>query len=291
MRVLYHSMNITPKSYFKAILILICLLNSIIPVSSALNNSDTQTSLDDVSIIVRSHSNDVNEQIVQVSYETTDWIIKELKNSQTRLKNLEISELEYLKDLLSIFHTLGLLPSEISIYSFQRLADEIQETMLSSIDTEYIQRMGKIMLNVYEPVHQFDSGKDLPIHIGRGTIIGSVSFGNYLVKRIIPFKPYGFYELFSRRLFLDYNISSVFSYASACIWTPGPRGHHVLYSFYPYPSLQSFSKNIFVDKAIGGIFLLGTHISLEAYSNDGKNILFDATIGVYGADLMIGFGR
>ncbi|MDG6228580.1 MAG: hypothetical protein QCH96_01290 [Candidatus Thermoplasmatota archaeon] len=281
----------TFKSSFKVSLVLICLLSSILPVSSALNNVDALASLNDVSIIVRSHSNDINEQIVQVSYKTTDGIINELKNSQTRLKNQEISELEYLHEFLSIFQTFGILPSNFSIVFFQRLADQAQGSIHSSHNLNLVQRFDQILYETYEQNNQFDRAINPSIHIGRGTIIGSVSFGNYLVKRIIPFKPYGFHEVFSKKLFLDYNLSSVFSYASACIWTPGPRGHHVLYSFYPYPGLQSFSKNVFVDKAIGGMYLLGAHISLEAFSNDGKNILFDATIGVYGADLMIGFGR
>jgi hypothetical protein len=31
------------------------------------------------------------------------------------------------------------------------------------------------------------------------------------------------------------------------------------------------------------------NISLEAFSKDGSKVYFDATIGIYGADLMIGF--
>jgi len=121
-------------------LILICLLSSISPVSQALIKGDTPSSLDEVSIIVRCQSNSVNEHIVQISYETTRWIIEELKNIQTRLKEQEISELEYLHEFLSIFQTFGILPSNFSIVFFQRLADQAQGTIHSSHNLKLVQR-------------------------------------------------------------------------------------------------------------------------------------------------------
>ena len=128
-----------------------------------------------------------------------------------------------------------------------------------------------------------------PIHLGRRTIIASLGIGNYLVRRIIPIRPYGFIDVINKEILKRYNLTSTFSYAAACMWTPGPSGYHVLHSFIPIAGYETYSQKIFNDKSIGGVFILGINISLEAFSNDGAKVYFDATIGIYGADLMIGF--
>ncbi|MFH1014018.1 MAG: hypothetical protein V1769_05885 [Thermoplasmatota archaeon] len=247
-------------------------------------------SSNDVSITIKAQTIDSYEKTIMMDYESAKILMSDLKNLQIDMEIGEIVEKEYLRRFLEIFRNSGILPEEYSIEFFYECAKTFHQSITSSVLYEAIQRIGRLGVDFFERNTLQDVYDGIPLHIGRATIIGSISFGNYLVKRVIPFKPYGFNEVFSKELFLDYNLSSYFTFASACIWIPGPRGNHVLFSFYPYMGLESFSQKRFIDKSIGGIFILGANISIEAFSNDGKDVLFDATIGVYGADIMIGFG-
>lgn len=265
------------------IVFIACAIISLDTLPALQQNTITENNQQD--IIISLQTSDNHKRTIKVSPETAEMITADLKELQIKIDQNEISELEYFEQFIELFKKEGIIPEEYSLRLFQLIGEKLQEKLsITTLDEQLSSRLTQdTALFANDP-------KTIPIHLGRATIIGSISFGNYLVRRVIPFKPFGFYEVFSKELFLDYNLSSFFTYASACIWTPGPRGHHVLYSFIPYPGLQSFSQKIFLDKSIGGIFLLGANISLEAFTEDGENVLFDATIGVYGADLMMGFG-
>jgi hypothetical protein len=244
--------------------------------------SSSENASNDVIIAIK--TGDKIDRTIPVSSATAEQLKDELLKLQSKIEAHKITEKEYLEQFINLFKKQGLLPKEITLELFQQIAEILQGKSSSTSFDESLQKFGLKETSLFE-----NNPAKIPIHIGKATIIGSIRFGNYLVRRVIPFKPYVFDEIFSKELFLNYNLSSCFTYASACIWIPGPQGHHVLYSFIPYPGLQSFSQKIFLDKSIGGIFLIGANISLEAFSEDGKNVLFDATIGVYGSDIMIGF--
>ncbi len=247
------------------------------------------SSSNDVRITVKAQTIDPYEKTIMMDYESAKILMSDLKNLQMKISIGGITEQEYLGRFLEIFQNSGILPEEYSIELFYKCAKAIHQLISLSLLDGAIQRIGRRGVDFFESNTLQDGYDGIPLHIGRATIIGSISFGNYLVKRVIPFKPYGFNEVFSKELSLNYNLSSYFTFASACMWIPGPRGNHVLFSFYPYTGLESLSQKRFIEKSIGGIFILGANISLEVFSNDGKDVLFDATIGVYGADLMIGF--
>jgi hypothetical protein len=214
---------------------------------------------------------------------SSDEIILMMNNMKTLLNKLEnntISEKDFLESLLVLFMNEDIIPKTCTFNNLK----EIGSAFSQNIDQDNFFDFNN--LNYF---NLFNDSMGIPIHLGRSTIIGSISFGNYLVKRVIPFGKYGFYEVFSKNILLDYNLSSDFTYASACLWTPGPHGNHVLYSFMHYPGLQKLSHKVFIDKAIGGLFVIGANISLEAFSTENDQVLFDATIGVYGSDMMFGF--
>lgn len=262
------------------------ILFSIICLLLVANNAtilSKEESLDDKNseIIIRisSDASQHEEHLFEMSRQQADQIIMQIQLLQENLEDQEITEVEYIKGFIDIFQKQHLLPKECSFENLFSLAQEFQVKSPS----------------LYLPLNNTNETGDekptIPLHIGRSTIIASIGIGNYLVQRIIPFRPFGFHEVFTNDLLTDYNLTSMFSYASACIWTPGPKGHHVLYSLKPYPALERFSQKIFADKAIGGIFFLGVNISLEAYAKDGSEVLFDATIGIYGSDIMFGFSK
>lgn len=245
--------------------------------------STSENTSNDVIIAIK--TGDKIDRTITVSSTTAEQLTEELQNLQSKIDTKEITEKEYLEQFIYLFQKEGVIPEDFSLELFQQIAQVLQEQLSLTPLDEILSTFALKQTSLFD-----NNPTKIPIHIGQATIIGSISFGNYLVRRVIPFKPFGFYEVFSQELIPNYNLSSFFTYASACIWTPGPRGYHVLYSFMPYPGLQSFAQKIFLDKSIGGIFIAGANISLEAFSTDGKTVLFDATIGVYGSDLMIGFG-
>ena len=263
------------KSIKKKVLLLMVLgallSNSLIIVQSQQN---TTMEKENVFIHVKNDQGNTLESI-GLSNDKAYIIKDKLIDLTNQMERGEYTTYVYLEKLLSIFHEAKILPLHFNLKNLQEIAQKLNNL----IDQQN-----------YENENQLINTARGSLHIGRGTVIGSIGIGNFLVRRIIPFAPYDFINIFTKKLFLDYNLSSFFSYASACIWTPGPKGHHILYSFISYPGLSALSKKIFVDKAIGGIFILGANISLEAYSQDGQKVLFDATIGVYGSDIMIGFG-
>lgn len=212
---------------------------------------------------------------IEISYQQKQNIIEKLTNIKQKLDNKQITDLNYIREFIKIFQDENILSKNININTMIEASNLLNQ----KIPTYNISEISnnKLLEN------------DASIHIGKKTIIASLGIGNYLVKRIIPIKPYGFIDLINKEILRKYNLTSTFSYASVCIWIPGPRGYHVLHSLNPISGLEDFSKKIFNNKAIGGIFLLGLNISLEAFSKDRSIVYFDATIGIYGADLMIGF--
>jgi len=228
---------------------------------------------------------------MEINYDDFSSIMTKLKRLQQQLENNSITEKYFLTNLLTVFSDVNLIPKTCNFENLELIANGLHQKIIK-LNNKAMGNEHKTFQFEQSDTNEIKKTSDkIPFHLGRSTIIGSISFGNYLVKRVIPFSPYGFYEVFTRELFQEYNLSSFFTYASACIWIPGPRGHHVLYSFIHYPGLDFLSKKIFIDKAIGGIFVLGANISLEAYSTQGDQVLFDATIGVYGSDIMIGFEK
>jgi hypothetical protein len=189
--------------------------------------------------------------------------------------------LTYFDNFIRIFQEEDILPFEYNLDFLLELYNLLYQNIsnLESYDLKFEKSNDdKKFLN-----------SDIPIHFGRRTIIASLGIGNFLVRRIIPIRPYGFINVIDKEILRKYNLTSTFSYAAACMWTPGPSGYHVLHSFIPIAGFEDFSHKIFSDKSIGGVFLFGINISLEAFSKDRSIVFFDATIGVYGVDFMIGF--
>jgi hypothetical protein len=195
------------------------------------------------------------------------------------LNKNEINDLTYFNEFIKIFQDENILSKNFNLNNMIELSNLIIQD--KSIEHKIHEKSSNSNEKIFN--------NSFPVHIGKRTIIASLGIGSYLVRRIIPIKPYGFINVLNKEILRKYNLSSTFSYAAACMWTPGPRGYHVLHSLNPISGLEDFSKKIFNNKAIGGIFLLGLNISLEAFSKDRSKVYFDATIGIYGADLMVGF--
>ena len=263
-------------------LIILALIGLLIIANNSTVISKQEQSFDrSEEVILRIKANSIFEEdkYIEMSREKVDQIILNIQKLQFDLENNKLTHKEYIKGFLEVFQNENLISNEITLDKLEKIGKIFQNNLL--LNNPIIDSKNDTT----------DVNKGLPLHVGRSTVIASIGIGNFLVKRIIPFRPFGFYDLFNRDFLKTYNLTSTFSYASACIWTPGPKGHHVLYSLNPYPGLDILSQKIFADKAIGGIFILGINISLEAFTADYSEVLFDATIGVYGSDIMYGFSN
>jgi hypothetical protein len=261
-----------------SILIIILTLNIQVISQNTYKESDKE---EIVIIKIREDSTGQKATYMNINLEQTQKIIEKLEKIIDKLNKDEIDEITYFDNFLKIFQEENIIPEHCNIELLLEIYNLIyQNITLNQDETK----------NSEKPERQFGLlDNEIPIHLGRRTIIASLGIGNYLVKRIIPIRPFGFIDIMNKEILRRYNLTSTFSYALACMWTPGPSGHHVLHSLIPLAGFENFSEKIFIDKAIGGIFILGLNISLEAFSRDGTKVYFDATIGIYGADLMIGF--
>jgi len=223
----------------------------------------------------------LNATYIDITFTQTQRIIEKLKTLKQKLNQNIIDDISYFNDFITIFQEEKILPKECTL----ELIIEIYNYLFQNISL--LKNENLILEKPKQNTNLLDF--EIPIHLGRKTIIASIGIGNYLVRRIIPIRPYGFIDIMNREIFKKYNLTSTFSYAAACMWTPGPSGYHVLHSYIPVIGFENYTKKIFIDKSIGGVFILGLNISLEAFSKDGSKVYFDATIGIYGADLMIGF--
>jgi hypothetical protein len=232
-----------------------------------------------ITLKIGENINGLKATYIEITYDQTQKIMDKLIILKQKLDKNEITDLAYFNEFIKIFQDENILSKNCNLNNMIEISNLINQNISieKSIDKISDESNKKLLNN------------ELPIHIGKRTIIASLGIGNYLVRRIIPIKPYGFIDVINREILRKYNLTSTFSYAAACMWTPGPRGYHVLHSLNPIVGLEDFSKKTFNSKAIGGIFLLGLNISLEAFSKDRSKVYFDATIGIYGADLMIGF--
>ena len=264
----------------KIIIILIILSFLILNVSvlSQNNIQENKTEEQIVTIKIGENINGFNATYIDISYTQTQRIIEKLTTLKQKLN--QIDDFTYFNDFIKIFQEENILPTECNL----NLLLEISNLLYQNIS---LFKVNDLILE--KPKDNIILDNDVPIHLGRRTIIASLGIGNYLVRRIIPIRPYGFIDVINKEILRRYNLTSTFSYAAACMWTPGPSGYHVLHSFIPIAGFETYSQKIFNDKSIGGVFLLGVNISLEAFSKDGSKVYFDATIGIYGADLMIGF--
>jgi hypothetical protein len=264
------------KTIKKIIISLIILSFLIINIPVLSENNHQQDAINEEIVIIKigEAQNGNNPIYKKISYSQTQQIIEKLKNLKLQLNQDQIDDLTYISDFIKIFQDEKILPKEISLELLIEISDLISKNKY--LDNEKINGITNL-------------SNDASIHIGKKTIIASLGIGNYLVRRIIPIRPYRFINLLDKEILRRYNLTSTFSYAAACMWTPGPSGYHVLHSFNPIIGFEAFSHKIFNNKSIGGVFLLGANISLEAFSSDGTKVFFDATIGIYGADLMIGF--
>jgi hypothetical protein len=270
------------KNHQKKIIITIIILSILLINIPALSEKIIQANKNEEKIVTIKINKDINgysATYLDITYSQTQRIIEKLRDLKIKLNQKQINDLTYINDFIKIFQEEKILPNEINLNSLLQIHNSIY-TNISSLQLEN---------PISKKENNYILNNDFPIHIGRNTIIASLGIGNYLVKRIIPIRPYRFINIIDKEILRRYNLTSTFSYAAACIWTPGPSGYHVLHSFKPIIGLENYSQKIFNDKSIGGIFLLGMNISLEAFSKDGSKVYFDATIGIYGADLMIGF--
>jgi hypothetical protein len=263
------------------ILIILSFLTININVLSEKISQDTELEEKIVTIKIGTDLNGYKAKYIDISYMQTQRIIDKLSNLKQELNEKQINELTYFDKFIKIFQEEDILPIEYNLDFLFEIYDLIYQSIFkiesSDLRFDKSQISNKIVDN------------DIPIHLGRRTIIASLGIGNYLVRRIIPIRPYGFINVINKEILRRYNLTSTFSYAAACMWTPGPSGYHVLHSFIPIAGFEDFSQKVFLNKSIGGVFLLGMNISLEAFSKDRSIVFFDATIGIYGADLMIGF--
>jgi hypothetical protein len=246
-------------------------------------NITKESKLEEERVIIKIGTDEygLDATYIEITFTQTQRIIEKLKSLKQKLNQNEIDDITYFNEFIKIFQEENILPNKYNLDLLLEIYNLLYQNITLLKDENLILEEHKQNNNILD--------NEIPIHLGRRTIIASLGIGNYLVKRIIPIRPYGFIDIINKEILRRYNLTSTFSYAAACMWTPGPSGYHVLHSFIPITEFENYSKKIFNDKSIGGVFLLGLNISLEAYSKDGSKVYFDATIGVYGADLMIGF--
>jgi len=94
-------------------------------------------------------------------------------------------------------------------------------------------------------------------------------------------------------LFEGINLSAYWTYALGAFVIPNVPGYHVFMSSIPFPGLESQRNQVWVDttRALFGFYLAGAKISMTCISNGyrtGPTPLFDKTVGILGADLLIG---
>ncbi len=272
------------KNTFRKRIITISIFIIILTLNIQVISQNTNKESDKDEIVIIKLGEDSNGQksiYMNINLQQTQKIIEKLENLLNKLKQDEIDEITYFNNFLKIFQEENIIPEHCNIELLLEIYNLIYQNITLNQDET---------INSEKPERQFGLlDNEIPIHLGRRTIIASLGIGNYLVKRIIPIRPFGFIDIMNKEILKRYNLTSTFSYALACMWTPGPLGNHVLHSLIPLAGFENFSDKIFIDRAIGGIFILGLNISLEAFSRDGTKVYFDATIGIYGADLMIGF--
>ena len=272
------------NSHQKKIIISIIILSFLIlniPVLSENITKENKPGEEIVTIKIGETINGYNATYMEITYNQTEKIIEKLKYLKLRLNQNQINDITYIKEFIKIFQEENILPIELNLDVLIEISNSLYQKISDFPGKNLIfEDLGEknLILN-----------NETPIHIGKKTIIASLGIGNYLVRRIIPIRPYRFINIINKEILKRFNLTSTFSYAAACMWTPGPSGYHVLHSFNPITGFETFSQKIFNDKSIGGIFILGMNISLEAFSKDGNKVYFDATIGIYGADFMIGF--
>ena len=270
----------TKKKLLIAIIITILLTLNFQVLSE--NNTDYSIIEDNlVTIKIGTEEYGLNTTYMNITFTQTQRIIEKLTILKQKLNQNEIDDITYFNDFITIFQEENILPEEYSLDILLEIYNSLFQNVTFLKDEALFLKMSKQNTNNID--------YEIPIHLGKRTIIASLGIGNYLVRRIIPIIPYGFIDIMNKDILGKYNLTSTFSYAAACIWTPGPSGYHVLHSFMPVIGFENLTTKIFNDKSIGGVFILGLNISLEAFSKNGDQVYFDATIGVYGADFMIGF--
>ena len=266
----------------KIIISLIIISFLILNISVLSENNIQENKLEEQIVMIKigENINGFNATYIEITYTQTQRIIEKLTDLKQKLNKNQIDDHTYFNEFIKIFQEENILPTDCNLNQLIEISNLMyQNNSLFKIND----------LISEKPNNNIILNNNTPIHLGRRTIIASLGIGNYLVRRIIPIRPYGFIDVINKEILKKYNLTSTFSYAAACMWTPGPSGYHVLHSYIPITGFETFSQKIFNDKSIGGVFLLGVNISLEAFSKDGNKVYFDATIGIYGADLMIGF--
>jgi hypothetical protein len=270
-----------PKKKILITIIITIFLTLNIQVSSENSTNDSKTEESLVTIKIGTEEYGLDATYIDITFSQTQIIIEKLKNLKQKLNQNEIDDITYFNDFITIFQEENIIPKECNLDLILEIYNSLFQNITLLKDENLILKRQKQNTDAID--------YEIPIHLGKRTIIASLGIGNYLVRRIIPIIPYGFIDIMNKDILGKYNLTSTFSYAAACMWTPGPSGYHVLHSFIPITGFENLTTKTFVDKSIGGFFILGLNISLEAFSKDGNQVYFDATIGIYGADLMIGF--
>jgi len=223
--------------------------------------------------------------------------LKEVERIKDRLHGVANSskitqETEAIESMVTILIEEGILPPSYTYSNIQKAMEiflenldikEVLETyscfsLIGSAAKKQMLNGGKEVLN-----------EEQRILAGIGTFLLSFSIGGPVATSIYVAEPYLLEEIFNITILELLNISSYWTFATAAVWLPSSLGWHFAWSMLPFPGIEAYSSVFFNYKAIMGIYVLGTKISIVGEFMNGAT-LFDLTLGFYVFDMMLALG-
>lgn len=258
------------------------------------NINTTDNNTDYVIIQIGENKNSGGYKQIRVAIEDVNQIKQSVTKLQTKVENNLISEDEYLKNIISIFHEYELLPVSFTYENLVKIAEILNQNLLEKDTTNLIFRniLFKNTINTTKNNEINANKNEVPIHIGAVTMYSVVFYGGTwgfafpINKNFI--EPY-IEDIFNTSLKDSIEILSYMTInPNIFIWIPGTTGFYCLNSMASIPGLSEYKNVIWTEKAVFGIVLLSMGLNLFCYTDERpERIIFTASIGIFGEDILL----
>jgi len=203
------------------------------------------------------------------------------------VQNDQISYQEYSEKVLSLLTDENILPKECTYENMMKIIEKMKNNI--GDDNRNLEPLSRLL--AYRYLKSVPSPVTIGLHAGIGTFLLGYGLGGGAWVTVFAVKPYIGSWVNIMNIFQGVNLSYYWSYVTAAVVLPNAPEHILLISAIAIPGLENARTLVLLDtaKALFGFYLVGAKISLNCvdYNRPIPATIFDLTIGLLGADVMI----